>query len=603
MVNTAGSGPVDSAQWWQSICDSTQTPVRELLDDFDQIAPLPVPYDWLPGRAETFYGDRFQVWSDLAEETIESLVNRPKGGIGTVRAILTAGREAAARERTAPTAGAVTDVSTATSLLIERLPDYDYQLLAARGWALHPTTVPETAEQLGVRPINVSRNLPRAYARFKSLLPEPAHAVITERAGQVGLRLGSLTRRADVEAALQDFGVDLSDDAGQILLHLAGPYAERNDGWLVVTTTDVVGPAIAVIDDALTRWGAPTTTTLTTKLRSLGISAETALEFVESRPGLRRFGERWVRWGSAAAELAEAALHVCGEPMSPAAIAEFTGALHAEGAIRQALHDNSRFSRATRTTWGLRRWDLDEYGGLFTEIAARIDSAGGSIATSVVVADILTTVPDVNESSIRSYMGAPAFVVDKRTVRRRTAADGWPPVPALNSVRGVFHPRPDEFRIAFPVTADLLRGSGQKLHAAPATALGVHPGSERTFTGTPCDVTVYWRLFSATGAGVGSLRAIATALDAQLGDTLVFVFNVRDSTVAVQRVARTNSVDRLAALVGGPVAPSPRAALARAVGCDPDELDGLLQRRGEADLLPLADDTSCTTPVADQEST
>ncbi len=73
-------------------------PVRELLDGFDQIAPLPVPYDWLPGRAETFYGDRFQVWSDLADETIESLVNRPKGGIGTVRAILIAGGwEAAAR--------------------------------------------------------------------------------------------------------------------------------------------------------------------------------------------------------------------------------------------------------------------------------------------------------------------------------------------------------------------------------------------------------------------------------------------------------------------------------------------------------------------------
>lgn len=602
MNTTAGIGP-DAAQWWRSICDSTKTPVRELLDGFDQIAPLPVPYDWLPGRAETFYGDRFQVWSDLAEETIESLVNRPKGGIGTVRAILIAGWEAAARAQATMPTDVGADVSTAVSLLVDRLTDYDYQLLAARGWALHPTTVPVTAKQLGVTQINVTRNLPRAYARFESLLPEPAHAVITEGAEQLGRRLGTLTRKTVAEDALRGFGVDLSDDAGQILLHLAGPYAERNGGWLAVTTTDIVDSAVAVIDDALTRWGAPTTTTLTTKLGSLGIASETALEFVESRPGLRRFGEQWVRWGSTAAELAQAALHVCGEPMSPAAIAEFTGALHAEAAIRQALHDNSRFSRATRTTWGLRRWGLDEYGGLFTEIAARIDAAGGSIATSVVVADILATVPDVNESSIRSYMGAPAFVVDKRTVRRRTAADGWPPVPPLNSVRGVFHPRPDEFRIAFRVTADLLRGSGQKLHAAPATALGVHPGSERTFTGTLCDVTVYWRLFSVTGAGVGSLRAIATALGAKLADTLVFVFNVRDSTVAVQRVARSNSVDRLAAVVGGPVAPSPRAALARAVGCDPDELHGLLQRRGEADLLPLADDTSRTTPVVDHQTT
>ncbi|MCV7022808.1 hypothetical protein H7I77_05500 [Mycolicibacterium novocastrense] len=583
-------GP-DAAQWWRSVCDSTQTPVRELLDGFDQIAPLPVPYDWLPGRAETFYGDRFQVWSDLADETIESLVNRPKGGIGTVRAILIAGWEAAARAQAILPPDAAADVTTAVSLLVDRLTDYDYQLLAARGWALHPTTVPVTAEQLGVTQINVTRNLPRAYARFKSLLPELAHAVITECAEQLGRLLGTLTRRPVAEAALQGFGVDQSGDAGQILLHLAGPYAETNGGWLAVTTTDVVDSAIAVIDDALTRWGAPTTTTLTTKLGGLGIQPETALEFVESRPGLRRFGEQWVRWGSTAAELAQAALNVCGEPMSPAAIAEFTGALHAEAAIRQALHDNSRFSRATRTTWALRRWGLDEYGGLFTEIATRIDAAGGSIATADVIADISATVPDVNESSIRSYMGAPAFVVDKRTVRRRTAADGWPPVPPLNSVRGVFHPRPDEFRIAFPVTADLLRGSGQKLHAAPATALGVHPGSERTFTGTPCDVTVYWRLFSATGAGVGSLRPIAAALEAQLGETLVFVFNARDATVVVQRIALADRRGRLAALVGT-LTPSPRAALAHAVGCQLHELDEFLQRRGEDDLLPLADDAS-----------
>lgn len=59
---------------------------HEPLVGIDDIASFPVPYDWLPGRAETFYGDRFQVWSDLAEETIESLVNRPKGGIGTLRA-------------------------------------------------------------------------------------------------------------------------------------------------------------------------------------------------------------------------------------------------------------------------------------------------------------------------------------------------------------------------------------------------------------------------------------------------------------------------------------------------------------------------------------
>ena len=103
------------------------------------------------------------------------------------------GRGAAEWATVADPPDAAADVTTAVSLLVDRLTDYDYQLLAARGWALHPKTVPVTAEQLGVTQINVTRNLPRAYARFKSLLSEPAHAVITKGAEQLGRLLGTLT--------------------------------------------------------------------------------------------------------------------------------------------------------------------------------------------------------------------------------------------------------------------------------------------------------------------------------------------------------------------------------------------------------------------------
>ena len=89
----------------------------------------------------------------------------------------------------------------------------------------------------------------------------------------------------------------------------------------------------------------------------------------------------------------------------------------------------------------------------------------------------------IAETSIRSYLSAPGFVIENGTARRRTEVDGWPAVPPLNTARGAFHNGPNEIRIALPVTFDVLRGSGQTLNPAIATALGINPGQQRSFTG------------------------------------------------------------------------------------------------------------------------
>ena len=39
------------------------------------------------------------------------------------------------------------------------------------------------------------------------------------------------------------------------------------------------------------------TASLTLELDNLGIPQHTAIDFIDSRPGLRRVGDRWVRWG------------------------------------------------------------------------------------------------------------------------------------------------------------------------------------------------------------------------------------------------------------------------------------------------------------------
>ncbi len=581
---TMVSDHLDSTAWWQNIQDLTETPIGELIDGLDEIAQQAIPYGWLPGRAHTFYGAQLATWSDLAGETISSLVNLPKGGIGTVRAIMIAAREAVslARSRT----GDGVDAAAATRRLLDRLTGYDYTVLSMRGWALHPQTCRVTAAELGVAPVNVQRNQPRADRRFRELLADPAHGAVVDYAVQLRQRLGPLTRQHTAERALNDLGLDLATDAGQMLLHLAGPYCVK-DAWLQDTAADGVATAGATLDAALTRAGAPTTPALTAELGNLGIPPQTAIDFIESRPGLRRFDDKWVRWGPTIAERTEAALHLSGAPTSAARIAATIGDNCREKSVSGVLYEDPRFIRATKQTWALRQWGLDEYTGLYSEIAARIDAAGGAISTTDLVEDMTAAIPDIAETSIRSFLSAPGFVHNDGMVRRRTEADGWPKTPPLNTARGAFHNGRNQLRIAVSVTSEMLRGSGQTLNSAIATALGIHPGEQRSFTGSLTGINLFWPLSTNTGATVGSLRAPAMTLGALLGDTIVLAFNLHDNTVDMMRIPTNADLrQRLRVLLGKSVR-NPVAALARALRCPPEDVVALLSRRGDKELLAL----------------
>lgn len=577
---------LDTATWWQNIYsgDTLTAPLHQVIDGLDEIAAQPIPYNWLPGRARTFYGTDFTTFGDLAEESITTLIDRPKGGVGTVKAILTAARHAVELARTTP-AGAV-DENLATSIrrMLNRLSDYDYTVLAARGWALDPQTIPVTATQLGVAPVNIQRNQPRALRRLTDLLTDPTHTAITTAAAELRRRLGPLTCEQVARRALDEVGLDLGDDAGQLLLHLAGPYA-RKDTWLEDTSVDGLATATRTIDVAIAEHGAPTHELLTRALVELGIATRTADTFINSRPGLRRSGDKWVRWGSTTVEKAEAALHLCAVPSSAARIADTIGEGCPERSVRDALYHDRRFVRTTKQNWALRRWGLPEYTGVFSEIALRLQAHRTPVSTQAIIDDLTTAFPDVSESSVRSYLSAPGFIIEHGKVRRRTKRDGWPAVAALNTVRGVFRNGPNEIRVAMPVTFELLRGSGQTFAPALATALGIHPEQQRHFTGPHADITLFWRENALNGASVGSLRGLATTLNAALDDTIVLIFNTEAGTVEASLLnAEHDNPTRLKVLLGSPT-DDPAAALARALACTPEQLRPLLLRRGETQLL------------------
>lgn len=578
-----------TTDWWDAITvpELADTPIRHLVDGLDEIGAQAIPYGRLPGRAQTNYSADFVTWSDLADETLSSLINRPKGGPATVRAIMAAARDAVTRARSIPASGGG-DASSAAARLLKRLTERDRVILSARLWALRPQASDEVARSLGISGASVLRNQPKAELRFAELLAAPAHRDVLAHAEQLRRRLGPLVRDHTVKTALRSLGIHPSSEAALMLMYVAGPYAGR-ETWLEDTSTNGLSTASATLDAAFARLGAPTTAALVHELGLIGMTPDSAADFVESRHGLRRFGDKWVRWGTSVADKAEAVLHLYGAPSSAEMITVAIGEDQRPRAVREALYSDHRFARATRRTWALREWGLEEYAGVFGEIAKRIDAAGGTISVAAVVNDMRARFPDVAEISIRTYLAAPGFMVEDGMVRRRTAADGWAAVRPLHAARGVFRNGGNEIRVSFTVTHDLLRGSGQHIHAAVATTLGMNPGEERLFTGPHGDITLTWRLSTTHGPSVGSLRPLAAALGASRDDTLVLAFTVRDNALAATRIKLGEDPrSRLRTLLGTPTR-DPISALARGLCCKPDEVASILLDRGDEEILELVE--------------
>ena len=119
------------------------------------------------------YAREFPRWIDIASQTAQALLLRPKLGASAIRALIETAREAVRINQDTIAAGRV-GATAAVARLIGQLSEFDRAILSAQVWALEPVPQHAIADRLGVHPVSVSRNLPRARARFAELLTDPA---------------------------------------------------------------------------------------------------------------------------------------------------------------------------------------------------------------------------------------------------------------------------------------------------------------------------------------------------------------------------------------------------------------------------------------------
>lgn len=560
------------------------TPIRELIEGFDEVGSFEIPYARLPARARTAYAQEFVRWSDIGGESERSLLSRPKAGQSTVRAVLAAAEDAVAANRRARTQGVRVAPEVAVARLLDELGQRDRILLSARVWTDQPRSLTAVAEQLGLSPSSVQRIQPRALARFAELIADPVHFTIARWAAELGDSLGLYAPTRFVNDRLHRIGVDPESESARVLLYLAGPYTSRG-GWFETSAgRDHAG---AAVDAVFERYGAPTTQILFEALVGGGIAPDVVAAYLHNEAGLRRMGDVWIRWTGTLADKIAAVLQVLGSPAVPEAIVDALGGEASLRAIQDALYADDRFVRTSRTTWGLRADGTRVYTGIFDELGTRIDAAGGSIDISELVNDVLSSVSDIDEQSIRLCLNTLAFVTDGALVRRRNDVDDFPPVDPLYTVRGAFRRGDNEIRLALTVTGEMARGSSRPIPPAAAAAIGVLPGERREFRGPYGDIGVVWRLWSTNGPNIGSLRPLVLATVAVPGDTLVLAFRLDDVSVAAECIsADVTGLDRLALLLGAPVTDA-RAALAASVGCPRDTVGQTLRERGDGGLADL----------------
>lgn len=585
-VVTGGDIPLRPG--WERSTEVLRAPLRDLIAGLDSVGSFAVPYARLPRKCGA-YASEFPHWADLADQTPQALLARPTLGYAAVQALIEAGRDAV-RVRSETVAAGKVGADAAVTRMLGQLDDFDRAILSARVLTMDPRLQREVAEEFGVHQASVGRNLPRARARFAELLADPAHHEVGEHAEELRRRLGPYLPADVARVELRRLGIDPSSPhTADTLLYVAGPYA-RLGQWLENTAVPGGGGAHAAsaVDAVFSAEGAASTDALLRALSAVGMPTGVALTYLDTL-ALKRFGDLWVRWtDDTTANRIEAVLHVLGAPATAEAILDTIGSVGGTvDNINRVLILKDRFVRATRRTWGLRAWGIHEYVSIAHALGERIDAAGGEAAVTDLITDVLAMYPDITESSIRTNLSTLVFVNRDGRVRRRTAADGWPPVPPLSAVRGAFHNGDNEIRVEIPVTSDLLRGSGQSVPRAVAAAAGVTPGQHRTFSSPHGDVSLTWSLSSTRGTDLGSLRVLAGTVDATVGDSLVVALCADESSVDVTRIAPEDAgLPRLRKLLGRPVR-YPAAALAAALRCRREDVGAALRARGDRDLADL----------------
>ena len=373
--------------------------------------------------------------------------------------------------------------------------------------------------------------------------------------------------------------------ASELMLWLAGPFS-TSEGWYVLDGKNIsdfrsefegkIGDGAVVTFDAARKM-----------LQGLGMKSDDDEAVRNVLAGWRDIGDgSLVRWSGGLGDKAETVLSLM---LSRTTVEDINDAIDEGNAIstlRNVLSADNRFVRLDRANhFGLRIWGWEEYSGIAQEIRERIERKGGVAELVDVIAELVGEF-GVSESSVRTYSGAPMFVVENGNIRMRTELDSFVVGGRIASVRGLYLDNEGSALFHSVVDREMLRGSGRPLPEAASGALGLNPGDRFQLSdpATGTQLTVSWPLSSATGPSLGSLKSAVIDGGFHDGDQI----RIRLSRTKGQFQIESVVSGSLFGLTGVDTRPGSEVQdLAIAMACDAGEVRSCLQSRGDSEVLLL----------------
>lgn len=456
---------------------------------------------------------------------------------------------------------------------VSRLPERERLIFAGRRTASRRSrrTLRELGDELGVTRERVRQ--------LDKLLFDRLHAYIASVPGRsISWRIGTIRRTAGVAVPVAWVEKLLapppnSTDYSSLLLQLAGPYIE-SQGWLVLQSELAADPVPSILETT-DEFGVIDMNAAGEALRHWGLPKDLHEEWLLSRGSVRKFGNQLVRWNRSTEEKLSFALKEIGRPASAERMMEYIGLDLSVRTVKNAISTDDRFIRADRTKFALISWGLPEYKGVAHSIRNLLKQSGPLEIEEI--AARLEADFGISRTTTEHYCGQlPAFIVETGRVRLRREDEPYIyRGVAVRKARGIFMLKEERVGLLFRVDQEVLRGSGRPFSKSAAKILKLLPGDRLIFRG-PKDLSlvVGFPDFSISGPALGSIRALADAAGAQLGDYLYLVLDRTSLSVEAAATAVEDHdpgwplVSRLTGI--GPE--SGLEGLAAALQCDPAEV-------------------------------
>lgn len=419
--------------------------------------------------------------------------------------------------------------------VLESMSPTEHLIIENRLVTTKPMSLEELGQRVGVtreRVRQVQRKLQRTIEKTISTEMDQIAALLVKKIGPVISETG-LDNSVLNFFSSRDFNQRVFDIARHILRNRL-EYSCINgiccDKSTIAVIENLKKSALQLIDDV----GLIDETALLDHLSDSKWSEH--LPDIINRCGFYRFSGRLALQDKAKPKVKAALLEI-GQPATKEEIASRAGLDPAK--IGGHLSAIPSIARADKTRWGIVEWIDDIYEGIPAEIIQRIEEDGGATTFERLIEE-LPRLFGVSESSVRSYIGTPQFLLQDGYVSLADYSSL-----TLRNFDDVIHGRTENGDPYWTFLAEDRYFDGYSLVGLPpelAREFGCTPnGNTQIHIVKPegCrDLSVNWRLASLSGASLGYLSEPLERLGVNSGDRVRMVIR---SSKAVE-LCRENTV-------------------------------------------------------------